>query len=466
MSGELGLEIDLERGCFRDVRGRRVILRGVNIGGRSKRAPFLPFELAPSFDAGDVTESARELFANLTRWGLDTIRLTFSWEGIEPIRGSFDAAYFAHLKAMLDVAWEHRLRVLLDFHQDIYATALGGDGMPRWSLPPEHRDAHTPDRRHWFMAYVCDPRVVASFTRFWRGEDGLLDALEGMWVEVIRRLGSHPCVIGYEIMNEPGWGALDPFDFEHNVWLPLCQRIGETIARTHPELILFYGVPGVYALEPWRHDRFPKLPQVCFAPHLYDPGLLIAPRGGATTSPERALSKLAALSSEAGVPVFIGEFGCTHFDAPVARANAERWLDRMLAGMEQHGISGTLWELSQGTSRWNFEDLSLLAPDGTPRPLVDTLKRPRLAALDGELDVVEWDHRSRRYLLRWFARGEAATEIALPGALRFSDLADLQVIGEDEEMDVALELPNILSVRADAYECVEVSFTLPVDKPR
>ena len=45
VSDDLGLEADLERGCFRDARGRRVLLRGANVGGRAKRAPFLPLEL-------------------------------------------------------------------------------------------------------------------------------------------------------------------------------------------------------------------------------------------------------------------------------------------------------------------------------------------------------------------------------------------------------------------------------------
>ena len=454
MSDDLGLEVDLERGCFRDARGRRVLLRGANVGGRAKRAPFLPLELEHPFDIVDVSERARALLAHLPRWGFDTVRLTFSWEGVEPARGVYDEGYLAHLGAMLDVALEHRLRVVLDFHQDIFATALGGDGMPLWALPPAYRDDVTEDRRDWYMAYLCDARVVEAFSRLWRGEDGLLDALEAMWIEVLRRFGSHPAVIGYEIMNEPGWGDLDPLAFEREVWLPLCERIGGEIARTHPHLILFYGVPGVHALEPWRHDRFPRLPQVCFAPHLYDPGLLLAPRGGAITDPERALAKLAALSAEAGVPVFIGEFGCTH-----QAIGADVWFERMFSGMEQHGISGTVWELSQGVSRWNFEDLNLLSPDGTPRPLVDAIARPRLAALSGTLDEISWDTSARRFLARWYAEGEASTRIALPGAYRFDDLGELSVFGEDVEL--ALEVPNVLSVDAPEHECVEIAFSLP-----
>lgn len=454
MSDELGLEVDLERGCFRDVHGRRVLLRGANVGGRAKRAPFLPLELPPVFDVQDVLAGARELLSHLPRWGLDTVRLTFSWEGIEPARGAYDEVYFSYLAAVLDVAFELRLRVVLDFHQDIYATPLGGDGMPAWTLPPAYRDVMTEDRRNWYMAYLCDPRVVESFSRFWRNEDALLDALAAMWIEVIRRFGNHPAVIGYEIMNEPGWGELDPLLFEKEVWLPLCERIGGMIARTHPHLILFYGVPGVHALEPWRHDRFPRLSQVCFAPHLYDPGLLLAPRGGAVSSPERALAKLAALSREAGLPVFIGEFGCTH-----GAVGAEQWFDEMFSGMDRYGISGTLWELSQGESRWNFEDLDLLSPNGSPRPVVRAIARPRIAALAGELDEIRWDAPRRQFLVRWYAEGSASTRIALPGSLGFDALEGLSVFGEDVEL--ALEALNVLSVSAPEHECVEIAFSLP-----
>ena len=172
------------------------------------------------------------------------------------------------------------------------------------------------------------------------------------------------------------------------------------------------------------------------------------------SSPERALAKLAALSREAGLPVFIGEFGCTH-----GAVGAEQWFDEMFSGMDRYGISGTLWELSQGESRWNFEDLDLLSPNGSPRPVVRAIARPRIAALAGELDEIRWDAPRRQFLVRWYAEVSASTRIALPGSLGFDALEGLSVFGEDVEL--ALEALNVLSVSAPEHECVEIAFSLP-----
>src|SRR3989442_8313461 len=55
---------------FRDALGRTVALRGVNAGGRSKFAPFAPFD----FDPGSPESYAKALAQYMDRaasWGID-----------------------------------------------------------------------------------------------------------------------------------------------------------------------------------------------------------------------------------------------------------------------------------------------------------------------------------------------------------------------------------------------------------
>ncbi len=59
------LEVDLARGEFTDALGRRVMLRGVNVGGRSKLPPYLPFELDDVDSDDEVQARAERIFENL-----------------------------------------------------------------------------------------------------------------------------------------------------------------------------------------------------------------------------------------------------------------------------------------------------------------------------------------------------------------------------------------------------------------
>ncbi len=140
---------------LRDELGRQVVLRGVNCGGRSKWAPYAPFDFR---DEGDFTRACARYVDRVASWGVNFVRLPFSWEGVEPERGRTDEAYLARYFELAGRLWSRGLRVLVDFHQDVYATPFGGDGFPLWTLGPV---SHGPPRRdledeEWFVRYT-DP---------------------------------------------------------------------------------------------------------------------------------------------------------------------------------------------------------------------------------------------------------------------------------------------------------------------
>jgi len=136
------LAADPATGLLRDALARDVVMRGVNAGGRSKFSPFMPFHVDPEADLATVRTAADAHFARMRPWGLDAVRLTFSWEALEPSKGQIDERYLDRYEAVVDAAWAAGVRVIVDMHQDIYASPLCGDGFPPWTLtdpgPPRH----------------------------------------------------------------------------------------------------------------------------------------------------------------------------------------------------------------------------------------------------------------------------------------------------------------------------------------
>ena len=338
------LQVDAT-GTLRDEHGRDVQLRGVNAGGRSKWSPFVPFPIADDATPAQVQEAAAPFFARLRAWGLDTVRLPFSWEGVEPEQGEYDQRYLDRYAAMIDAAWALQIRVIVDFHQDVYASPFCGDGFPLWTIAGEHG----PPRRdcpNWGLAYIYDDAVRGAFDRFWANEDDLQGAFKKMWEVMGGRVADHPGVVGLEIVNEPGWGSAPSIDtWKQEVLTPFhSDMIAHLRAKFGDELLLFYDATGIEAvgLVPALHLR-PEGEGLVYAPHVYDAGLIAGnpytgsgpparagPTGGRTRAPS-AGTRWACVWCPASPP--LGE-------APCATCC---WTSGPFSGCATRAMCGAFW---------------------------------------------------------------------------------------------------------------------------
>ena len=98
-----------------DELGREISLRGINArieglfdvtfdDGRIALEPI------PDFSMDDAQA--------MVRYGFNVLRLPINWSGMEPHEGEFSEAYFDKLDAVINLASDAGLYVLLDFHQD------------------------------------------------------------------------------------------------------------------------------------------------------------------------------------------------------------------------------------------------------------------------------------------------------------------------------------------------------------
>lgn len=400
------LELDAV-GRMHDALGRDVQLRGINTGGRSKWAPFVPFPVAEDAELPAFTAAADEFFKRLPGWGVNAVRLLFSWEALEPSPGAYDMRYIARYAAMVDVAWSHGLRVIVDFHQDVYASTFCGDGFPPWTVPEEVEPHMCPDA-DWGLKYVLDSDVRGAFDRFWADEGEIQAKFFAMWGKMIEAVGDHPGVVGLEILNEPGWGtANDIPKWKHETLNPFhTAAVAELRARAGAELLILYDNPGTDALglQAVEHVR-PEGSGIVYGAHMYDPGLIMGmpPIG---MMPEPYLDELADFAAEEGLGVLIGEFGIGD-GAP----GGLEWLGRALDHMDVRRLSGTLWECSQNESLWNEEDLSVIDANGAERATLGVFVRPYLRAVAGSEGAFAWDGTTAT--ASWTG-ADGVTEIALP----------------------------------------------------
>lgn len=446
------LEIDSGSGHFRDEHGRQVVLRGINAGGRSKWAPFLPFPVPESPSPEQVRERAIPFFESAADWGLDTLRLPFSWEAVEPVRGAYDEAYLDRYRAMLDAAWTHDMRVIVDFHQDVYASPFCGDGFPLWTLTDDELGPPCRDDALWFLRYTMDGRVQRAFQRFWDNVDGVRDAFEAMWTHLGERLGDHPSVVAFELINEPGWGeSVDVERWKRDVLMPFYAEMERVVHQVVPDVLVCYDPPGIDALYPIEVERHrPEGEGFIYGPHYYDNGLVNGlPWAG--SNPEPVAEILADFRAQHATPVLIGEFGYHH-----GAKGAEQWLERVVDALDQYHLSGTLWEYSITDEFWNAEDLSVVDPDGSERSILEIYARPWLRALSGTHADFRWDPARQHAWAEWLADG-GVTEIAIPTRTFDSEPVNLEIQGRNAAYTWDTERRE-LRVQAPAGSLVTVQF--------
>lgn len=390
---------------FRDALGRVVVLRGVNAGGRSKFAPFAPFDFAEGgYDAA--------LAAYLDRaeaWGLDALRVPFTWAAVEPTQGQDDEAFLARYDALLDAAWARGMVTIIDFHQDIYAEVFCGDGFPAWTVPDPKPAPHH-DCPSWSSKYFNDDDVRAAFDAFWADGSPLRAAYEALWDRLAKRYKDRPGVIGFELINEPGWGNQNIDAFEANTLSTFFAEMVARVRKTAPDTLIFIDATGAAAGALTTSVKRPPGEGVVFAPHYYQIGALSG-AGGDPSKVRLDLTKWKNIGAEWQSPVLLGEFGTSNL-AP----DTPEYMTAHYDALDALGMSATQWEYSVAVEEWNSEDLSLARADGSETPIAASIVRAYPRAVAGDEIAFAFDSKTGSFTLR-YAPSPGVTEIATPARL-------------------------------------------------
>jgi endoglycosylceramidase len=392
-----------------DELGREVVLRGVNVGNRAKMPPYLPFDLRAD---ESVAAAADDFFTRVAALGADGVRLTFAWEAYEPTRGGYDEGYLARYRLLLDAAHAHGLSVIVDFHQDAFASAFCGDGFPLWALGPvshgaAHYDCGFP---MWAIpALLPFTSVSAAFDRLWNNADGLQDSMEVAWRRVAAALAGHPAVAAFEVMNEPAPGsvAVDTFD---GVILPaFTARMGRAIQAAAGATVPVLWDARINTAAPSSALRPPPLPGAVFAPHYYEAMATLGFPFVIEGAIKGDLTAQFAARERWNMPVLVGEFGVPNHNWAKAA-----YLDFVLDTLDSLRGHAMMWDVSASATQWNGESFSALNPDRTEQPWVPSFVRAYPRAVAGTIAAFSWDASARRFTLDVTAATDGVTEVYLP----------------------------------------------------
>ncbi|WP_456788373.1 glycoside hydrolase family 5 protein [Cellulomonas sp. P5_C5] len=386
-----------------DVTGRQVVLRGVNLNqliDYHLRDPEVPATQPPTDDD----------FAGMAALGFNVVRLGMSWSRLEPTRGELDEDYLDQVRAAVASAEEHGLYTVLDLHQDAWGNALarpdqqcdggtspttGWDGAPGWATI-------TDGTLHCqFLARDLAPAVATAFGNFYTDRDGIQSALVATWAKVAGEFADDPAVAGYDLLNEPGIGAVPPttsgllLGRYYDAALSAI-RDAETAADGFHHLAFFE--PSVL----WSGLAFDVTPppgftddrQLVFAPHPYSESITMDQGFGLTiASIERNLTVSARAAASYGAALWLGEWGW--FGDPAVDGAK---VDRFVAAQNRLGLGGAFWVWRQGcgspetgsdaTSSGNLVSVDCATGELSPPPegFAAPLSRAYPRAFPGRLD--------------------------------------------------------------------------------
>ncbi|MBO0655009.1 cellulase family glycosylhydrolase [Streptomyces triculaminicus] len=381
-----------------DDHGRALTLRGWNLADKEHRG-----ERALE----SITErSLRDMAAQ----GFDFARLAVFWDDLEPRRGQYSERYLRRIERILDWAHAHRVRVVIDAHQDVYGPAFGGHrGIPEWATRTDGL-SYRPHPDDWFAEYF-EPAVQAAFEHLYEDPD-LRRAQTRMWRTLAARLAGHPAVFGYDLINEP-MGRMRPGEdlfaaarrIEATQVTPMYNRIADAIREVDRKHWLFVEpTPAAGEGRPTGLGRVDD-PKVVYAPHFYnavmEAGGDYDPASGWLEAYEREIVRY---PREHRVPVVVGEWGPRDSSLP----NMRRFYEDAVASIGRYASGWASWEWCYGGG------YCALQADGRFQPNKERTVRPYAPAVAGTPRTEAYDQGTHAYRLTYAPHPGGITELSLP----------------------------------------------------
>jgi endoglycosylceramidase len=394
----------------------------------------------PSAD-GFGNDDAAFLAAN----GFNAVRVGIIWSDLEPEPGVFDASYLNSVEQTVQTLGNHGIYSIIDFHQDAYSSAFGGEGAPAWATETNGADnVSLPFPYNEFF----NPAESQAWDSFWSNADapnglGLEDNYSQMLEYVANAFNGNPDIAGFELMNEPSPGSetlgtlLGSPSFDTQELNPFYDQGADAIRAADPNTPIFYEPNVLFSTGVPTQLGTVDATGTVFSFHDYcefDLGQL-----GCIPNVGNIADNALNYANAQGIPAFMTEFGASSDQTGIGAS---------MNAADQHLIGWTEWAYSsQG-------DISTTASPPSSESLVynpaesptganvntanlDTLAEPYPEVISGTPDSYSFDNGTFQFSystaeangLGSFAAGSQTT-IAVP-SVEFPDGYQVSVTGGD-----------------------------------
>lgn len=432
-----------------DQYGRQLILHGLNTSSSAKYGNYLPW-----IEEADVEREAKE-------YGFNYVRLLTSWVAIEPQQGVYDENYINELAKRVEWYTSRGMYVMIDMHQDVYGACVGGNGHPDWSCIKEGAQPIDLTGLPWWLKNI-DPTVIASWKNFWEYKDYkfLQDHYVNAWLKLVERFKDNPCVIGYDLMNEPWPGdlvkAFVTGEFERNELPALYNRLIPAIRKLDPNKYIFFEplpAPVTFGAP----TNLPKMvddiadPKLVMAPHMYPYSLHEG--GPYTAKDEKNLKdwereRKKDVRFQGNIPLVCGEFGVSP-----SSEGFDRFLTEALGMLDRNQWHWTYWSNDKGG--WSPTN-----GDGTETPICNHLVRAFPKATAGRIKSFSYEPVSKVFEMTYVNNPSITqpTEIFIPER-HYPNGYNLEILSKNEYTHEYIDDTQVLLLRASGDGEVKVTIT-------
>lgn len=252
-------------------------------------------------------------FQTIHAWGLNLVRFPFNWSFLEPTPGNIDWSYVDEIEAAVQMAGEQSCYILIDNHQWKLSQCFNlsyGSGFPGWfvndllqGLTYTTQAEETTAQAQFWTTFWTNPVLTTAPYIGQSAWDVYADAYRA----VVWRLRNYPQVIGWDILNEPHAGAVDPTTFNAAILPTFYEHVAtrlrwsDTTTEGQHHILFVEGQDGDVKAAMTQ----PHITNMALSPHCYSDPTIWTNCAALSRLVHRGLDKGVAWN----VPVLVGEFG-------------------------------------------------------------------------------------------------------------------------------------------------------------